>query len=527
MTLPSWSNLSPAWRRSLVALLLLVIGILAVYHETAESMVSIWARSSTFAHAFLVPPISLWLIWRQREAMLRLQPAPSPWMLAPIALIALIWLFGDLATTNAVTQLSLVGLLVLAVPAVLGVRVAHSILFPLLFLFFAVPIGDFLLPQLMSWTADFTVLALRASGIPVYREGMLFIIPSGAWSVVEACSGVRYLIASMMVGTLFAYLQYRSYWRRLGFIGISILVPIVANWLRAYMIVMIGHLSNNTLAVGVDHLIYGWVFFGVVMGLMFAFGAWWQEPNAETAEPAPVDGAAPRVRRFAALGPVAAAALLLAAAPHIALRVIDDGVSSGAPPFAGLPDLAPRWPAIGSAGWKPSFQNAAVEASRAYRGDAGEVGVYVGYYRQQDYDRKLVTSANALVHSDDAAWARVGPWTIERSDAGGSPVEFRSALLRHKGGLGAPDETLRVWQVYWVAERLTPHDSWAKVYAALDRLRGRGDDAAVIVLHSLETRAGSGRASLDAFTRANLASIVRRLHETRYPHAADLAASRP
>ncbi|NUZ05142.1 exosortase A [Piscinibacter koreensis] len=526
MTPPSWSNVSPNWRRALAALLLVVIGILAVYRETAESMVSIWARSSTFAHAFLVPPISLWLIWRQREAMLRLTPSPNPWMLVPIFVIAVAWLFGDLATTNAVTQLALVGLLVLAVPAVLGLRVAHTILFPLLFLFFAVPIGDFLLPQLMTWTADFTVVALRASGIPVYREGMLFIIPSGAWSVVEACSGVRYLIASMMVGTLFAYLQYRSYRRRVGFIAISILVPIVANWLRAYMIVMIGHLSNNKLAVGVDHLIYGWVFFGIVMGLMFAFGAWWQEP-AGAAAAKPLADVAPRARRFATLGPVAAAALLVAAIPHIALAVIDDGIVATPPQLAALPDLAPRWPAVGSGEWKPSFQNTAAEATSAYRGAGGAVGVYVGYYRQQTYDRKLVTSGNALVHSDDPNWARVGPWIIERSQSAGNTVEFRSALLRRKGGLGAPDESLRVWQVYWVAEHLTPHDSWAKVYAAFDRLRGRGDDAAVIVLHSPEDRPGSGRATLDAFTRANLAAIVARLHETRHPNGAALAATRP
>ena len=65
---------------------------------------------------------------------------------------------------------------------------------------FAVPVGEFLLPVFMEWTADFTVLALRLSGIPVYREGLQFVIPSGNWSVVEACSGIRYLIASLMVG---------------------------------------------------------------------------------------------------------------------------------------------------------------------------------------------------------------------------------------------------------------------------------------------------------------------------------------
>ena len=110
------------------------------------------------------------------------------------------------------------------------------------------------------------MIAVRASGIPVYRDGLQLVIPSGTWSIIEGCSGIRYLIASLMVGALFAHLNYRSTSRRLMFMLVALVVPIVANWFRAYMIVMIGHLSNNRLAVGVDHLIYGWVFFGVVIG---------------------------------------------------------------------------------------------------------------------------------------------------------------------------------------------------------------------------------------------------------------------
>ena len=150
-----------------------------------------------------------------------------------------------------------------------------------------------LLPRMMEWTADFTVLALRASGIPVYREGLQFIIPSGAWSVVEACSGIRYLIASVTAGCLFAYLSYQSMLKRAVFIGVAIVVPLVANWVRAYLIVMLGHLSGNTIATGVDHLIYGWLFFGLVIGVMFLIGARWVDPPA----PAPSHGAGTKQMR--------------------------------------------------------------------------------------------------------------------------------------------------------------------------------------------------------------------------------------
>ena len=141
------------------------------------------------------------------------------------------------------------------------------------------PLGEVLVPTLMDWTATFTVAALRASGVPVYQEGNFLVIPSGMWSIVEACSGLRYLIASLMVGCLYAYLSYRSPGRRVAFIAASLVLPIFANWLRAYMIVMLGHLSNNRLAVGVDHLIYGWIFFGLVMVLLLWIGSRWREDD--------------------------------------------------------------------------------------------------------------------------------------------------------------------------------------------------------------------------------------------------------
>jgi hypothetical protein len=55
------------------------------------------------------------------------------------------------------------------------------------------------------------------------------------------------------------------------------------------MIVMLGHLSGNTIAVGVDHLLYGWLFFGVVVMLMFYVGGRWSEPDAQrqARQPAP------------------------------------------------------------------------------------------------------------------------------------------------------------------------------------------------------------------------------------------------
>ena len=527
MSAPAKARPTPAWHQALPALLLVLGVVLVVYRETLAAMVTVWWTSDTFAHAFLVLPIAIWLIWRKREALAEQLPTPAPWMLPAMAVIGFAWLLGDLATVNSVTQLAIVALLVCAVVALLGFRVARVIAFPLAFLFFAVPIGEFMLPQLMSWTADFTVLGLRASGIPVFREGNQIVIPSGRWSVVEACSGVRYLIASFMVGTLFAYLHYRSNRRRWIFAAVAIAVPIVANWVRAYLIVMLGHLSGNKIAVGVDHLIYGWLFFGLVMGLMYAIGMLWSERSGATAAGPSSRGstnAAPS-RGGAALWTTAVAAVLLGLAPHLALPALSDSGSKATPRIARAGGLSEAWqPGSGALEtWKPAFRNSSAEANSTYSSSGRDVGLYIGYYRQQNYQRKLVSSDNELVRSSDPEWIRLDDGQPRAVKTNAGMLTVRSTLLRG-GGRGAPERRLRVWQFYWIGDRLTSSDYWAKAYGAFGRLLGRGNDAAAIVLYTSEDQPGA-EALLEAFVLANLDEIVARLRSARDGSDAHLAAT--
>lgn len=508
---------NPGWRRVLPLLLFALGWILFWYRDTVAAMVSIWFRSETFTHALLVPPISLWLIWRRRHALAALPPAPAPMLLLPMALAAFGWLLGDLAAVNAVTFLALVSLLVLAVPTVLGTRVALAILFPLAYLFFAVPIGEFALPRMMEWTAEFTIVALRLTGIPVYREGLNFVIPSGNWSVVEACSGVRYLIASVVVGTLYAYLNYRSLKRRLIFVAVSLVVPIIANWLRAYMIVMLGHLSGNRLAVGVDHLIYGWIFFGVVILLMFVIGSRWAEPtDSDDLGPAvvagPDAGIAPAAFGRAVL--ITTVLALVAVAPHAWNATIDHRRVDNPPSILLVPP--PGWQAVSPAtiDWYPSFANPLAAWRGEFTRDEKTVGIYIGYYRNQDYDRKLITSTNALVKTTDQHWRQVATAVREIALAGHS-VGGRTAEL-----LGPGEVRLVAWQWYWINGRLTGSDHVAKAWTAWSRLLGQGDDSAVVVLYAPKGQAGSGETALSAFAAEASPAI-----ETALENARDAAAS--
>lgn len=501
-------SLSTAWRQALPLLLALVGWILFWYWDTAVAMVNIWVRSETYTHAFVVPPISFWLIWRQRARVLAEQPRASLLLAVPVVFTTFFWLLGELTAVNALTQFALVATLVLAIMALLGIQVSKRIAFPLAFLFFAVPIGDFMMPKLMDWTAAFTVLALRATGIPVYQEGLQFVISSGNWSVVEACSGIRYIIASVTVGTLFAYLNYVSLRRRLIFIGVAIIVPVIANWLRAYMIVMLGHLSGNKLAVGVDHLIYGWLFFGLVIMIMFMIGARWsEEPAEQVSAPQALSTEAPLPVRNIWLTTLVIA--FLAVVGPLAYFAINKSDQAASPRLQTL-KLPPEWQETQPfVSWKPAYANPSADLQIAVARQGKPVGLYIGYYRNQDYQRKLVTSTNMLALSNDSVWSVVAR-QLAASNLNGLPPSIQTAELLGKDT--TPESRVLVWQWYWINGKLTSSDVEAKLHTALSRLSGHGDDSAVIMLYApLE----SARDTLPDFAAQAIAPINQLLDATR------------
>lgn len=502
----------PGWRVALPAVLLTLTAILVIFRETALAMVDVWMRSGTYAHGFIVPPISMWLIWRMREKVAVLAPRHCYPALLLLAVAGGAWLLGEVATVNVVPQFALIFMLVLAVLAVLGSAVARSIAFPLLFLFFAVPFGDFTQPKLMEWTAKFTVLGLRLTGVPVYSDGLNLVIPSGSWAVVEACSGVRYLIASVTVGTLFAYLTYHTLRRRLIFVVVSILVPIVANWGRAYMIVMLGHLSGNTLAVGVDHLIYGWVFFGFVIMIMFWIGARWREDELPSGSPKVLVTASSR-DTDSAIWRAACTTVLVVAVWPIASWQVERDMS---PPLDQLASLGPiiGWQRVpqgqGLPNWQPRFQNYSASTQATFENDGRVAGLFLGYYRNQDQQHKMVTSMNVLVTSDDPVWSKVSGGTSEIA-IDQKALKVRTALLRAHSS----SARLVVWQWYWVNGHWTASDVLAKVYTTVSRLTGSGDDSAVIVLYTLQRKAGEAEGTLDAFARAAGPVITAALQQSK------------
>lgn len=451
---------------------------IAAFPDVWASMVRVWSNSETFAHGFIALPCAAWMLWRRSDDW-SLLPQRVFWpAAAAIVGCGLVWLVGRLGGVSSLEQIGAVALIPAMMLLLVGPAVTRSLSFPLAFLFFAVPIGEFLTPRMMDYTADATVAALRWTGIPVFREGLHFSLPTGRWSVVEACSGLRYLIASLALGVLYAYLQFRTLLYRLAFVALSIIVPIVANWVRAYGIVLLGHLSDMRIATGADHLIYGWIFFGFVMALLFWIGSRWREPeqasagdgmrlsaSASNLPGAPITASNARLLAGAALTIVAALIWRPLSAGMLDATEPIDAVTPLSAPLAAFPvadDLA----------FRPQYKDAAetFEATRLVQ--EAPVGVHAFYYARQHETREMIYSGHAVVRVDDFRWpiaskaAQRTPW--------GEVMAYRL------GSSGS--EQLLVWHWYAIGDTQTASEYRAKAATAWSLLTGRGDHSLAVVL---------------------------------------------
>jgi exosortase A len=468
------------WRATLIACVFIFLALLAVFWQTARDMVVIWYRSDTFAHGFLILPISLWLIWHKRKHLVVLTPQPTAGFLVLVAGALFVWALARLTGVLVVEQLAFIAVLVSGLASILGWQVSKFLAFPLLFLFFAVPMGEDLVPPMMEFTATFTVEALKLTGIPVYREGLWFSLPSGNWSVVDACSGVRYLIAAATLGVMYAYITYHTLWKRLLFIALSVIVPILANGVRAYMIVMIGHLSGMKYATGVDHLIYGWVFFGLVMFILFWIGSFWQEEEEPPSFVAPprmmgAQSVGMRVMLISLLTIGASASTVWGTYQALSLDVQMAGPLN-------LPAGSEAWtPTAKPAAWSASHQATPYKIEARYRDGDDEVQLHLILFPQQRQGAEAINRDNRIVENQRRQ-NRLGTAEVVTADS-------RFTVNRSKVIVpvdGRPQEYL-VWQWYRLAGRDLTNRYEGKAWEALARIYpGRADGAWIAIATALE-----------------------------------------
>ena len=467
------------WRWTAVALIACLGIVLILLWDTAASAVMKWYTSGTFNHCFLILPISIYLVYERRSQLENMKPTPCYWGLAILIAVGFGWFLGQLTDVLVVRQLGLVLMIQAIILILVGWRIALAFAFPLAYLLFLVPFGEALIPYFQDFTAYFAVTALRIIGIPVFIDGIFLTIPTGVFKVAEACSGVRFLIATIALGLLFANMMYQSWVRRFIFIILSIVVPIVANWIRALSIVLVAYWSNNEVAVGVDHIVYGWFFFSIVMVLLMLIGMTFRDgvahaapAHAEIAEIGKSGSAQTLIIPAIATIGIVMAFLLYAA--HINTRE--------APVLARLiaPSVNMPWTLSAAAEEKlhPNFPGADTNLISVYQKDSDDSGqtvdLFIAFYTHERDGSEVVSHSNNF---ESDKWSRAGSGYVNTIVDG---HEMRVAYTR----LAAHAQSLIVWHWYWVNGRYTSNPYVAKLLQIKAKIFDQNRSAAFVAVAS-------------------------------------------
>lgn len=248
----------------------LLLGVSLVFSFAAFSgglanQYSRWMTQEEYSHGFLIPAISLWMLWDRREALVASVGRPDWSGIAIILAAAFMLLVGELSAIFILVQtgfiLSLLGIMLVFG----GMPLLRITALPILFLLFAIPMPYFL-DSIMSWrlqliSSELGVFFIRLFAIPVFLEGNVIDLGSYKLQVVDACSGLRYLYPLTSLGFLVAYLFKAPLWQRTIIFLSTIPITIVMNSFRIGMVGVLVEYWGGGMADGLLHYFEGWVIF--------------------------------------------------------------------------------------------------------------------------------------------------------------------------------------------------------------------------------------------------------------------------
>ncbi|MEO7247336.1 MAG: exosortase A [Novosphingobium sp.] len=412
-----WSGLTRAWRVSLAALAAAWLALVLIFARDWLAMADQWWNTSTYTHVLLIPPIIVWLVWQRWPQLQQLEPQGWWPGLLTFAGALLLWVMGAFAGINLARQLGAVIVLAAATLTLLGPKAGRALAFPLFYMLFLVPFGDELVPPLQILTAKLTVALVQLTGVSATIDGVFINTPAGLFEVAAACSGVKFLIAMTAFGVLACHLCFRTWHRRALFMLLCLVAPILANGVRAWGTVYIAQYIGAAAAGGFDHIIYGWIFFALVITTVIAIG--WKffdrEAGAPMADVAQIE-ASPLLARLADYCIAPRTALAIMAALLIVAQAwfqVAATMTAKLPSQAFLPEVA-GWHRVNytpATWWEPRARGADHRLLGRYSDGYGLfVDVFFALYSSQSEGREAGGYGQGALMPESAwQWQSPGP----------------------------------------------------------------------------------------------------------------------
>ncbi|MDY6832599.1 MAG: EpsI family protein [Thermodesulfobacteriota bacterium] len=256
------------------ALLLLLFGV--AYWVPLKALVQVWLTNDDYSYGFLIPLVTVYLLWDKKETVKAIR-FNTDWRVLPVLfLLLLISVYAVLGSSGNLSR-PLIPILILGFAAFcFGLRSMRTLLFPLGFLIFMVPLPAILDRTLGVWlkavSSSLGGAIIQLFGISVYVRGNVIDLGVTQLEVVDACSGLRFILPLLAMGCLYAWLFEKSTWKRVVLVVSALPVAVLTNGLRIGITGILTDKYGEQVAQGFFHDFSGWAIFMVALVILVLIG---------------------------------------------------------------------------------------------------------------------------------------------------------------------------------------------------------------------------------------------------------------
>jgi EpsI family protein len=429
----------------------------------------LWSIADSFySHGFVILLVSLYLGYRNWvNATPSIKKNNSLWF-AALAALLLAWYAFYITNIMLLQQLILPALFLSAIGAVFGQHMAKRLLFPITYLYLALPFWEILSPLFQTMTVAVTTQTIKLIGIPVIFVGNFVLLESGTLKIARSCAGLNYFLSGLTIVSLFSYIHYSTFFRRIQIVTIGASLLIVANWVRVMIIIGIAHYSKMQSSLVEEHELFGWLLF---IGFLLPFLYLIPRLLPQDHEP---DRLQPSHNKNTQTASVYNLALCCSLMGLLIGSTFNFGKEQPvtAMQFSSLADWHNTEPAQSSQ-WSPVFFGEAYRAKQSYQhsatGFVGTIELYV--YRNQSENSELIQSSNKIISTAD--------WSALKNQPVSGVEDMQLLLIKNKT---SQQKTL---VIYWfqVGELVTTNRRYAKFFELFARIKGQPSSALIAIHH--------------------------------------------
>jgi exosortase len=263
---------TPPGPKRLVLFGLWIVACSIPFARPLQSLVHFCLENDNASHILLIPLISAWVLYVERQTTFRRVfydfPVAASFLVLAAGLYGWTFRFGAYWSTNTGLSRNILALLLLWIAGFalfFGRAALNSSRFSLLFLLLAVPLPDFVLNRLVLYlqegSAAVTAFLFDLTGVPVLRVGFVFHLPRVSIEIAKECSGIRSSMAVLILALLAAHFRLRSFWKKVLFLACALFMMILKNGIRIVILTLLAMYVDPSFLYGKLHYQGGIVFF--------------------------------------------------------------------------------------------------------------------------------------------------------------------------------------------------------------------------------------------------------------------------